>query len=165
VEAGGHNGEFRLTHWADMDYTVTTSRRLAGLRNGTYTLAVWVRSDGDQTAAYVGLRDCGGSERRTERPRPAAGGLRPHLRRAAIVVAAGHPGPHRADRQRDQRRHAVAGRPVGQLGRPRRPALTTIRHPLSRISTEMVRLLLDLIDGQPPAAVILPTSLVIRDSA
>jgi DNA-binding LacI/PurR family transcriptional regulator len=29
----------------------------------------------------------------------------------------------------------------------------------------MVRLLLDLIDGQPPVAVILPTELVVRDSA
>jgi DNA-binding LacI/PurR family transcriptional regulator len=45
------------------------------------------------------------------------------------------------------------------------PALTTIRQPLPRISREMVRLLLDLIDGQSPAAVILPTELVIRDSA
>jgi DNA-binding LacI/PurR family transcriptional regulator len=45
------------------------------------------------------------------------------------------------------------------------PALTTIRQPLPRISREMVRLLLDLIDGQPPAAVILPTELVMRDSA
>jgi DNA-binding LacI/PurR family transcriptional regulator len=45
------------------------------------------------------------------------------------------------------------------------PALTTIRQPLPRISREMVRLLLDLIDGQPPAAVILPTELVPRDSA
>jgi DNA-binding LacI/PurR family transcriptional regulator len=45
------------------------------------------------------------------------------------------------------------------------PALTTIRQPLTRISREMVRLLLDLIDGQPPATVILPTELVTRDSA
>jgi DNA-binding LacI/PurR family transcriptional regulator len=45
------------------------------------------------------------------------------------------------------------------------PALTTIRQPLARISAEMVRLLLDLIAGEPPAAVILPTELVIRQSA
>lgn len=45
------------------------------------------------------------------------------------------------------------------------PALTTIRQPLARISQEMVRLLLDLIAGEPPAAVILPTELVIRASA
>jgi DNA-binding LacI/PurR family transcriptional regulator len=45
------------------------------------------------------------------------------------------------------------------------PSLTTIRQPLPRISREMVRLLLDLIDGEPPAAVTLPTELVVRDSA
>jgi len=46
-----------------------------------------------------------------------------------------------------------------------RPPLTTIRQPLARISTEMVRLLLDRIAGQPPSAVILPTELVVRESA
>jgi DNA-binding LacI/PurR family transcriptional regulator len=45
------------------------------------------------------------------------------------------------------------------------PLLTTIRQPLSRISTEMVRLLADAIAGEPPAAVILPTELVVRESA
>jgi DNA-binding LacI/PurR family transcriptional regulator len=45
------------------------------------------------------------------------------------------------------------------------PAITTIRHPLERISAEMVRLLLAQIDGEPPSAVILPTELVIRESA
>jgi DNA-binding LacI/PurR family transcriptional regulator len=60
---------------------------------------------------------------------------------------------------------AVGGFDDSAVATTVQPALTTIRHPLSRISTEMVRLLLDLIDGHPPAAVILPTSLVIRDSA
>jgi len=45
------------------------------------------------------------------------------------------------------------------------PPLTTVRQQVLRGSREMVRLLLDLIDGQPPAAVILPTELVIRASA
>jgi DNA-binding LacI/PurR family transcriptional regulator len=45
------------------------------------------------------------------------------------------------------------------------PAITAIRHPLERISAEMVRLLLAQIDGEPPAAVILPTELVVRESA
>jgi DNA-binding LacI/PurR family transcriptional regulator len=46
-----------------------------------------------------------------------------------------------------------------------RPALTTMRQPLKRISGEMVRLLIAAIDGEPPAAVILPTELVHRESA
>jgi DNA-binding LacI/PurR family transcriptional regulator len=46
-----------------------------------------------------------------------------------------------------------------------RPALTTIRQPWRRISSEMVRLLLAALDGEPPAAVILPTEFVRRESA
>jgi len=46
-----------------------------------------------------------------------------------------------------------------------RPALTTIRQPYKRISAEMVRLLIAAIGGEPPAAVILPTELVRRESA
>ncbi len=45
------------------------------------------------------------------------------------------------------------------------PPLTTMRQPFERISAEMVRLLLEVVDGQGPAAVTLPTSLVVRDSA
>jgi DNA-binding LacI/PurR family transcriptional regulator len=50
-------------------------------------------------------------------------------------------------------------------GRLARPALTTIRQPWPQISSEMVRLLLSLAGGEPRAAVILPTELVVRDSA
>ncbi|MDT9683509.1 LacI family DNA-binding transcriptional regulator [Streptomyces sp. TRM76323] len=44
------------------------------------------------------------------------------------------------------------------------PALTTIRQPWDRISTEMVRVLLAQIGGEDPAAVILPTELIRRAS-
>ncbi|MCR6688407.1 LacI family DNA-binding transcriptional regulator [Cellulomonas sp.] len=44
------------------------------------------------------------------------------------------------------------------------PNLTTMRQPFERISSEMVRLLLEVVDGHPPAAVTLPTSLVVRES-
>ncbi|MDQ0841020.1 MULTISPECIES: LacI family DNA-binding transcriptional regulator [unclassified Streptomyces] len=46
-----------------------------------------------------------------------------------------------------------------------RPRLTTIRQPWDRISKEMVRMLLARIGGEEPAALILPTELVRRDSA
>lgn len=46
-----------------------------------------------------------------------------------------------------------------------RPALTTMRQPWQRISSEMVRLLLAAIAGDEPSAVILPTELVRRGSA
>ncbi|WP_329115357.1 LacI family DNA-binding transcriptional regulator [Streptomyces sp. NBC_01465] len=45
------------------------------------------------------------------------------------------------------------------------PALTTMRQPFDRISAEMVRVLLAQIAGEDTAAVILPTELVVRDSA
>jgi DNA-binding LacI/PurR family transcriptional regulator len=44
------------------------------------------------------------------------------------------------------------------------PELTTIRQPWDRISNEMVRVLLAEIGGEDPAAVILPTELVKRES-
>jgi DNA-binding LacI/PurR family transcriptional regulator len=45
------------------------------------------------------------------------------------------------------------------------PALTTVRQPFERISEEMVRLLLDVIAGKRPAAITIPTELVVRESA
>lgn len=44
------------------------------------------------------------------------------------------------------------------------PPLTTMRQPFRRISSEMVRLLLGRITGEPPATVILPAELVVRES-
>ena len=60
---------------------------------------------------------------------------------------------------------AVGGFDDSSMATAVSPALTTIRQPLTRISAEMVRLLLALIAGEPPATVILPTELVVRDSA
>jgi arabinogalactan endo-1,4-beta-galactosidase len=70
VEAGGQAGSgFRLAHWAESGYTVSTEQRLTGLRNGPYTLRVWVRTDGGQQQAYAGLRGCGRPNQRTPLPR------------------------------------------------------------------------------------------------
>lgn len=44
------------------------------------------------------------------------------------------------------------------------PSLTTVRQPFERISAEMVRLLLGVIAGERPAAITIPTELVIRES-
>ncbi|HEY7201505.1 MAG TPA: LacI family DNA-binding transcriptional regulator [Candidatus Dormibacteraeota bacterium] len=45
------------------------------------------------------------------------------------------------------------------------PPLTTVRQPLARIAAEMVRLLREVIAGEAPAATILPTRLVVRESS
>ncbi|GAA0697429.1 LacI family DNA-binding transcriptional regulator [Kitasatospora atroaurantiaca] len=60
---------------------------------------------------------------------------------------------------------AVGGFDDSSVAATARIPLTTIRQPWDRISEEMVRLLLAQIAGEEPATVILPTELVIRDSA
>lgn len=45
------------------------------------------------------------------------------------------------------------------------PALTTVRQPIEALGREMTRMLLALIRGERPTSLILPTELVIRDSA
>ncbi len=59
---------------------------------------------------------------------------------------------------------AVGGFDDSSVATAAHPHLTTIRQPYSRISAEMVRLLLGLIGGDSPSAVIVPTELVVRDS-
>jgi len=59
---------------------------------------------------------------------------------------------------------AVAGFDDNAFATAVEPSLTTMRQPFDRISTEMVRVLMDIIDGQAPATVTLPTTLVVRES-
>jgi DNA-binding LacI/PurR family transcriptional regulator len=60
---------------------------------------------------------------------------------------------------------AVGGFDDSPAATDARPELTTIRQPWRQISNEMVRLLLSIIAGGPPAGVILPTELVRRETA
>ena len=59
---------------------------------------------------------------------------------------------------------AVGGFDDSGLAATLDPPLTTMRQPFERISAEMVRLLLEVIEGQAPAAVTLPTTLIDRKS-
>jgi len=68
IEPGGHSGSYRLTHSSAQAYLVSTSQTLTGLVEGWYTLRAWVRSSGGQQAAYIGLKDCGGAERKAYLP-------------------------------------------------------------------------------------------------
>ncbi|MFG1923160.1 LacI family DNA-binding transcriptional regulator [Cryptosporangium sp. NPDC048952] len=45
------------------------------------------------------------------------------------------------------------------------PSLSTVRQPYERISEEMVRLLVELIDGRSPLSIAIPTTLVLRSSS
>ncbi len=60
---------------------------------------------------------------------------------------------------------AVGGFDDSGLAATLDPPLTTMRQPLERISAEMVRLLIEVIEGAEPAAITLPTSLVVRSTA
>lgn len=60
---------------------------------------------------------------------------------------------------------AVVGFDDAPIATTTEPQLTTMRQPFDRVTSEMVRLLLQVIAGSTPAAVLLPTELVIRGSA
>ncbi|MFJ8082334.1 arabinogalactan endo-beta-1,4-galactanase [Streptomyces sp. NPDC096205] len=75
-ESGGHGGSYRLSHWASSAYKVETYQYLSGLTNGNYKLTAWVRSGGGQNAAYISLKNCGGTEQRTNLPVSASGWIR-----------------------------------------------------------------------------------------
>ncbi|MCS5733732.1 LacI family DNA-binding transcriptional regulator [Herbiconiux daphne] len=60
---------------------------------------------------------------------------------------------------------AVAGFDDNDFATRSTPELTTVRQPFPRISSEMVRVLMELIGGEEPSAITLPTSLVVRGSA
>lgn len=59
---------------------------------------------------------------------------------------------------------AVGGFDDSGVAAAMHPALTTMRQPFGRISSEMVRLLLEVMEGEEPAGITLPTALVERDS-
>ncbi|MFD3688927.1 substrate-binding domain-containing protein [Nocardiopsis sp. NPDC058631] len=84
---------------------------------------------------------------------------------ASDLRAAGALEVLRGDGRRVPEDVAVGGFDDSAVAGRCRPALTTIRRPLSRISGEMARLLLAMIDGDSPAGMILPTVLVRRESA
>ncbi len=68
IESGGYSGAYRLTHSAAQAYIASTSQTLTGLVEGWYTLRAWVRSSGGQRAAYIGIKDYGGPERKAYLP-------------------------------------------------------------------------------------------------
>lgn len=60
---------------------------------------------------------------------------------------------------------AVVGFDDSSVALTTTPKLTTMRQPFERVSREVVRLLLDVIEGQSPASMSLPLELVVRESA
>jgi DNA-binding LacI/PurR family transcriptional regulator len=60
---------------------------------------------------------------------------------------------------------AVGGFDDSRIAQETDPPLTTIRQPLERVGREMVNVLFALIRGEPVSSRMLPTELVVRDSA
>lgn len=60
---------------------------------------------------------------------------------------------------------AVAGFDDSGLAATHQPPLTTIRQPWAQISSTMVDMVLDIVAGVPREPVVLPTTLVVRESA
>ncbi|WP_024286310.1 LacI family DNA-binding transcriptional regulator [Cellulomonas sp. KRMCY2] len=83
---------------------------------------------------------------------------------ASDLMAAGALAELRAAGRRVPEDVAVGGFDDSGLAATLDPPLTTMRQPFERISAEIVRLLLEVVDGAEPAAIVLPTTLVVRGS-
>ncbi|MBE1877832.1 LacI family DNA-binding transcriptional regulator [Myceligenerans pegani] len=83
---------------------------------------------------------------------------------ASDLMAAGALATLQAEGRRVPDDVAVGGFDDSGVAAAMHPALTTMRQPFGRISSEMVRLLLEVMEGEEPAGIMLPTSLVKRDS-
>jgi arabinogalactan endo-1,4-beta-galactosidase len=72
TEATAHSGSFRLTHYKNAAFNVSTSQTITGLANGTYTFQAWVVSPYAETSNYMFAKDFGGTQISTNIP--VAGG-------------------------------------------------------------------------------------------
>lgn len=60
---------------------------------------------------------------------------------------------------------AVAGFDDSGLAETHRPPLTTMRQPWPQISSTMVDMVLDIVAGRPRESIVLPTTLIVRETA
>lgn len=69
LEMGGQSSSesYRLSHWANNPYSVSTHQTVTGLKKGWYTLRVWGRRSTGETQAYATL-NCGKGEERVDLP-------------------------------------------------------------------------------------------------
>lgn len=84
---------------------------------------------------------------------------------ASDLMAAGAMATLRKNGKRIPTDVAVAGFDDSGLAATLEPPLTTMRQPFDQVSDAMVDLLLQVLDGKEPQSVVLPTSLVVRESA
>ena len=61
-------GTYKLTHWKDSAYVVSTYQVLTGLAPGSYRVQAWVLSSGGQDKAYMYAKRHGGAEQQVTLP-------------------------------------------------------------------------------------------------
>lgn len=62
VEMPGYNSEFKLSHWSNIDYEVSSYQQLDSLENGFYTLSAWILNSGGQKNATMYAKKQDGTE-------------------------------------------------------------------------------------------------------
>jgi len=68
TEAGGYAGNFRLSHWKNNAYQVSTYQTVTGITNGTYTMKAWVKSSGGFKTSQMYVKNFGGTEKNVAIP-------------------------------------------------------------------------------------------------
>ena len=68
TEAGGFTGNYRLSHWKNSDYQVSTYQIKTNLDNGNYTLQAAVKSSGGYKVSQMYVKNFGGIEKNIQIP-------------------------------------------------------------------------------------------------
>ncbi|WP_088106001.1 glycosyl hydrolase 53 family protein [Halalkalibacter urbisdiaboli] len=68
TEAGGYSGSYRLSHWKNKPYQISTYQIKTGLTNGTYTMKAWVKSSGGFKTSQMYVKNFGGTEKNVAIP-------------------------------------------------------------------------------------------------
>ncbi|WP_017470790.1 glycoside hydrolase family 53 protein [Amphibacillus jilinensis] len=68
VEEPGVKGDYKLTHWKNQPYTVSTYQVITNLEDGEYNFTAWMLNSGGQDTAYIYAKNYGGSERQAVLP-------------------------------------------------------------------------------------------------
>lgn len=151
------SGRRTIAHIAGPQDTSGGTGRLAGYRDALaegYDDALVTYGDYSQVSGAVAMRELLGRGAKFDAVFAAndlmAVGALGVLREAGLAV----PGDV-----------ALAGFDDAPVASTTEPPLTTMRQPFERVAREMVRLLLEMIDGGPPSRVSLPTQFVQRESA
>ena len=60
-----HDGDYKLTFWADKAYSASIYKTYTDLPNGTYQFSVWAMTNGDQNVLQLYAKNYGGDELNT----------------------------------------------------------------------------------------------------